>query len=244
MLEAVAREPDEELVARAMRGDRDAFAAIYHQLADAVYARLTRLLGPVSEREDVLQQVFIQLHRALPMYRGEATLATFVHRIAVNAAYDHLRARRRRPVLPASAPELDELVSDAPSPAVRTERREELSQLFDLLAMLAPDKRIALVLVGVEGLSLRETAELERLSGVKDVHPDAATAAQIAKAGKRVVAAVKMCVGADGRITSTKLLKSSGYPAYDHEILDAIAAWTYRARANEVCTAVTFIYSP
>src|SRR5262249_43976029 len=155
MLEAIAQAPDDELVARATRGERDAFAAIYHQLADAVYARLTRLLGPVPEREDVLQQVFIQLHRSLPSYRGNAVLATFVHRIAVNAAYDHLRARRRRPAVPATAPELDELVADAPSPAVRAQRREELAQLFDDLATLTPDKRIALVLVGVEGLSLR-----------------------------------------------------------------------------------------
>src|SRR5262249_47798692 len=131
---------------------------IYHQLADAVYARLTRLLGPVPEREDVLQQVFIQLHRALPTYRGDAALATFVHRIAVNAAHDHLRARRRRPAVPDDG--LDQLVADPPSPAVRAQCREELAKLFDQLAQLSPDKRIAIVLVGVEGLSLRDAAEL------------------------------------------------------------------------------------
>ena len=61
---------------------------------------------------------------------------------------------------------------------------------------------------------------------------------------QRVVASAKLCVGTNGRVTSTKLLKPSGYPAYDRTILDAIATWTYRPRAREVCTAVTFIYAP
>lgn len=136
------------------------FTALYHQLANPIYARLTRILGPVPEREDLLQQVFLQLHRALPTYRGDADIATFVHRIAINQAYDHLRSRKRRPALPADAPELDELVADAPSPAVRTQRREELAQLFEDMQELTADKRIALVLVAVEGLSLREAADL------------------------------------------------------------------------------------
>jgi RNA polymerase sigma-70 factor (ECF subfamily) len=147
------------LAARAAAGDRAAFTAIYQRFVDAVYARLTRLLGPTPDREDVLQLVFLQVHRALGAYRGEASLATFVHRIAVHVAFDHLRARERRPV-PVDQAAIEAMVADAPSPALRAQRREELLQIFHHLSALTPDKRIAFVLVAIDGLSLREAAEL------------------------------------------------------------------------------------
>lgn len=156
-----ASEDDDDvaLAARAAGGDRAAFAAIYQRYVDAVYARLTRLLGPTADREDVLQQVFMQVHRGLAGYRGESSLSTFVHRIAVYVAYDHLRARERRPV-PVEQAAVDALVLDATSPAVQAERREELAQIFHHLSALTPDKRIAFVLVSIDGLSLREASEL------------------------------------------------------------------------------------
>lgn len=135
------------------------FTTLYHQHVDAVYQRLTRLLGPTADREDVLQQVWIQVHRALPSFRGESSLATFVHRIAVHVAYDHLRARERRP-MPIESEAIDALELDASSPAERAQRRQELAQLFHHLAALTADKRIAFVLVAIDGLSLREAAEL------------------------------------------------------------------------------------
>lgn len=150
---------DPALAARAAAGDRVAFTTVYQRFVDAVYARLTRLLGPTADREDVLQQVFFQVHRSLGSYRGDASLATFVHRIAIHVAYDHLRARDRRPV-PIDQDAIDAMVLDASSPELRTQRREELAQIFFHLSALTPDKRIAFVLVSIDGLSLREAAEL------------------------------------------------------------------------------------
>jgi DNA-directed RNA polymerase specialized sigma24 family protein len=65
-LVAVARDLDapperDPTVAQAQAGDRDAFARLYHQHVERVYARLTRLVGPVAERDDLLQQTFLQL---------------------------------------------------------------------------------------------------------------------------------------------------------------------------------------
>lgn len=124
-----------------------------------MHARLPRLLGPSADRDDVLQQVFLSLHDALGRYRGGATLSTFIYRVTVNAAIDHLRSNARRPA-PVSDGALDRLVADAPSPAVRVQRRQELELMFRCLARLTPDKRVAFVLVAVEGLSLREAGEL------------------------------------------------------------------------------------
>lgn len=150
---------DRTLAVRAAAGDEAAFTALYHRHVDAIYGRLTRLVGPTADRDDLLQQVWIQIHRALPGYREEAALATFLHRIAVHVAYDHLRARARRPV-PIDQDAIDALVLDASSPAQRTQRRQELLQLFHHLAALGPDKRVAFVLVAIDGLPIRDAARL------------------------------------------------------------------------------------
>ena len=148
-----------ELVEAARTGDHAAFANLYHRNARWVYARLTRLVGPGPDREDLLQQVFLELHRALPGFRGDATLSTFLHRITVHVAFDHLRRRGRRPVA-YTAEALDELIDGHPTPEERARRRDELRQVLDLLERLKPAKRIAFVLVAVEGLSLDDAAAI------------------------------------------------------------------------------------
>lgn len=156
MADALDPDPDRALAARAAAGDRAAFETIYHRYCGPVFARLTRLLGPTAEREDVLQQAFLQVHRGLGSFRGESSLSTFVHRVALHAAYDHLRRTPRVPV-PA---ELDDVIADAPSPASLAADRQLVAHALALLSHLTPDKRIAFVLVAVEGLPLREAAEL------------------------------------------------------------------------------------
>jgi RNA polymerase sigma-70 factor (ECF subfamily) len=150
---------DVDLAIAAATGDAGAFAEIYTRYADRVFARLTHLIGPSHDREDVFQQVFLELHRALPRFRGDASLSTFLYRITINVAYDHLRRRGRRAGEHDPAA-LDVLITGDPTPEDRTRRREELSQIFSLLEQIKPKKRIAFVLVAVEGMSLGEAAEL------------------------------------------------------------------------------------
>lgn len=159
---------DDALAAAAGSGDAGAFAELYVRYVDRVYMRVVRLVGPGPDSEDVLQQVFIALHRALPRFRGESLISTFLYRITVNVAYDHLRRRIRRPVEHDDAA-LDVLIDDAPTPADRVHRRDELRQIFTLLERIKPKKRIAFVLVAVEGLSLAEAADLvgARIEAVK-----------------------------------------------------------------------------
>ena len=83
------------LVSAAATGDRRAFAALYQRHLDSVYARLTRVIGPAPERDDLVQQIFLDLFRALPRFRGEAAFSTFLHRIVLNVACEHLDRRRR-----------------------------------------------------------------------------------------------------------------------------------------------------
>jgi len=131
---------------------RTPFRDIYRQNAGTVYAQLTRLVGAVPERDDLRQQVFLRLYRALPRFRGEATLATFLYRIVANVACDHRRRARR------ASTSFDELPDPTPSPEAQARWRQDLRRIFELLARLPPKKRVAFVLVTVEGLSYADAA--------------------------------------------------------------------------------------
>jgi RNA polymerase sigma-70 factor (ECF subfamily) len=159
---------DAALLERHRDGDPGAFALIYARHADGVYRRLSRLLGPIAEREDLTQEVFLRLHQALPGFRGEAALATLIYRIVVNVACDHLRRRARRPTVPLDADALAGLVADEPTPEATARRRQELARVLAALDRIKPKKRIALLLRTVEGLTFEEIAE------VVDATPDAA----------------------------------------------------------------------
>lgn len=146
---------DAALVERARTGDRAAFEQLYRRHADLVYARLSRIVGPIAERDDLLQEVFLGLHRALPRFRGDAALSTLLYRITANVAFDHLRRRGRRP----REVDLDALaaaVSAEAGPDERAARARALAQVLAALDRLKPKKRIALLLRVVEGLSFDE----------------------------------------------------------------------------------------
>ena len=145
---------DEELAGCAARGDQRAFKQIYQRYKREVFGRVTQILGTVPDREDVLQMVFYQLHRALPSYRREASLKTFLHQITSNVVIDHLRRRRRRPIIQ-DEEAIGELAATLPDPA----ERAQLKLLFSKLEEIPPKRRIVFVLIAVKGLSYEDAAE-------------------------------------------------------------------------------------
>ena len=144
---------DRELAQLAAGGDHRAFAALYRAHAEAVHALLTRLVGPWPERDDLLQDTFVRFHRALPRYRGDASVATFLHAIAVRVAYEHLRTRAKRRQL---ADSLDDYATDALPP----ERWAEIAEVLEFLDRLTPEQRIAFVLREVLDYTYPEIARL------------------------------------------------------------------------------------
>lgn len=149
---------DEELALAAAGKDTSAFQKLYERHCERVYARLTRLLGPVPDREDVMQQVFLQLYRALPTFRGDSTLSTFLFRITAHVACDYLRKCGRRVVV-IDGEGLDELIDGRPTPEDRSRSRQQLETIFHLLQHVKPERRIAFQLVAMEGLSLAAAAD-------------------------------------------------------------------------------------
>jgi RNA polymerase sigma-70 factor (ECF subfamily) len=151
---------DATLAALAQRGDEVAFRRLYRRHAQGVYARLTRLLGPRDEREDLVQQVFWSFFQALPRYRGDAPVGAFLHGIVTRVAYDALRKRKRTPTAQQREADLEQLLSGEQSPEERARARERITALYDALDRIKPKKRIAFVLHAIEGLAVTEIATL------------------------------------------------------------------------------------
>ena len=87
---------DETLAGRAAAGDSSAFETIVQRYQARVFRLVCRLTSD-TEAPDVLQDTFLQVYRHLPSFRGEAQFATWLYRIATNAALMHRRATARRP---------------------------------------------------------------------------------------------------------------------------------------------------
>lgn len=95
----VERDRERDLIARAQAGDRGAFAALVREHGDEVYTLARRLVGDPHLAADVAQETLIRAWRALPRFRGEAALSTWLHRITVNTAWtQQKRWKRHRPL--------------------------------------------------------------------------------------------------------------------------------------------------
>ena len=152
----VDRNADErDMIARAAAGDPAAFRSIYDQHLPGVIRHVARMLGSSAEVEDVVQEVFVQLHRSLPNFRGESKLSTWLYRLTWNVSITHIR--RRRNVVELSALRALRLSHDEWG---RLEARDRCKTLSAALDRLSQDVSEAFLLHEVEGLKLREISEL------------------------------------------------------------------------------------
>ena len=155
---------DATLVALAAAGDRAAFRALYDRHLPRVRGLAARLLGPgargsggeaSADLDDVVQDVFIQLHRSLASFRGDSAFSTWLHRLTWNVAVSHLRSRRPCVDLTSLLPM--QLSRDEWK---RLEARDLVALLYAALDDLADDSREAFLLFYVEGMTLQEIADL------------------------------------------------------------------------------------
>jgi RNA polymerase sigma-70 factor (ECF subfamily) len=155
------RGPDEErLIARAASGDTAAFRQIYERHRQDVARLVYRMIGPRSDLEDVIQEVFVQVYKSLKDFRGQSKFTTWLHRVTVNVVLMHRRAARSRPVFSEEPPSDAAARSDDIPPDEDVERRERMRAFGRLLARLADKKRIVFVLHELEGISPGEIAKI------------------------------------------------------------------------------------
>ena len=89
--------PDEALATRAAAGDAHAFGTLYSRYRKMVYTLALRTLGTDADAEDALQETFLRVHRALPRFRGESKLSTWIWRVALSVSLTQRRSKKRRP---------------------------------------------------------------------------------------------------------------------------------------------------
>lgn len=140
-----------------------AFRGLYDEHHAFVWAVLRKLGVPERDAEDVMQEVFLVVHRRLDAFEGRSAWTTWLYGITTRVYWNYARRQRSRPQASASASSL-RLVDPAPDPERFSQRREASVMLEALLGSLDTDKRTAYVLHTLEGLS---APQISAITGVK-----------------------------------------------------------------------------
>lgn len=145
---------DSILVRAAQNGDVDAFEELVRRYQTSIYRVALRMLGSRADAQDAVQETFVRAWRALPRFRHDSAISTWLYRIVTRRALDKIASRR-------STETLDEVEVEAgPDPAQAAEDQERLRAVRRAIAKLPPDQRAALVLREFEGLSYQEVAQV------------------------------------------------------------------------------------
>src|SRR5918911_3669972 len=128
-------ETDQLLIRRAIDGDERALRLLWSQHSPHIDAVIRRLVGDPDLAADIAQEVWMQIFRALPSYRGDAQFGTWAHRIAVNRTLNALRRTRRLANLET------EVEEDSASVEMDTDRSFLAASIEDAMAKLSPGAR-------------------------------------------------------------------------------------------------------
>jgi RNA polymerase sigma-70 factor, ECF subfamily len=143
------------VVQRAQAGDVQAFELLYRQHAPAVHALCRRMVADERESRDLVQDVFVRAWEKLGSFRGQSTLATWMHRLAVNVVLNHLRSTKRDALRLIEDTDDDQFCGAAPSPSL-----DDGMDIDWAVAQLPAGARTVFVLHDVHGYSHDEIAAL------------------------------------------------------------------------------------
>ncbi|MDP1533220.1 MAG: RNA polymerase sigma factor RpoE [Burkholderiales bacterium] len=159
------REVDQQLVERVQRGDKRAFDLLVSKYQRKLGRLLSRFIRDPSEVEDVTQEAFIKAYRALPGFRGESAFYTWLYRIGINTAKNHLVAMGRRAPTSteldaeeAESVEAGDQLRDLNTPENQMMSRQVGDTVNQTLQELPEELRTAITLREIEGLSYEEIA--------------------------------------------------------------------------------------
>jgi RNA polymerase sigma-70 factor, ECF subfamily len=150
---------DAELLARARRGDEDAFRALVVRYEPVVAATVIGMLGRGADADDVGQETFIRFYDALDRFREESTLKTYLVRIAMNLSLNALQRRRRGALRFVSRDDAGaSLAEPAVAPVAMDDADERRAVVRSAVARLAPKHQAVVVLRMLQSFSTRDTA--------------------------------------------------------------------------------------
>ncbi len=166
MTAASAKDTDQQLVLRVQKGDKHAFDLLVVKYQHKILSIISRYIKDSSEMHDVAQEAFIKAYRAIGNFRGDSAFYTWIYRIAINTAKNHLVSRGRRP--PATDVDAEEAeyfaggenMRDLSSPENQLMKDQLEKTVNKAINDLPEDLRTAVTLREMEGLSYEEIAEV------------------------------------------------------------------------------------
>ena len=156
---------DKELVQRVQQGDKKSFDLLVLKYQNRIIKLVSRYVREPGDAQDIAQEAFIKAYRALPNFRGDSAFYTWLYRIAINTAKNHVVALSRRPVearlenADGEQIDVEDLQKDIETPENLLLANEIKQTILDAMDKLPEDLRVALTLREVEGLRYDEIAE-------------------------------------------------------------------------------------
>ena len=151
----------ENIIARARRGDADAFEQLVVAYRDQVFRLALRMCGNEADADEVAQEAFLSAWKALPNFRGDSRFSTWLYQLTSHAAIDLMRREKRQ----IAAEDITEVSTPdpGPSPQQQAERSETRQAVRDAMGQLSPEYRQIVVLRFLQELSYEEIGAVLKL---------------------------------------------------------------------------------
>ena len=161
-----AKKTDQQLVDKVLKGNKHAFDLLVLRYQRRIMALVSRFIRDQSEVEDVCQEAFIKVYKALPKFRGDSAFYTWLYRVAINTAKNHMVTKGRRPpgsdvdLGDADLAELPSELVDNGSPEAKLSSNELHLLINNAIEELPEDLRTAFTLREFGGLSYEEITQI------------------------------------------------------------------------------------
>ncbi len=156
VLDEVVHLEERQLLLRHRQGDATAFAELVQLYRSAIYGYLVRCGVPEGERDDLFQEIFLRVHRSAMRYEASRPLHPWIFTIVANTVRNYWRSQRVRELVSGEPP--IEVVEEAPLGSKVAENRQTIAFLERRIAELPTAQREVLLLVSLEGLSLKDAS--------------------------------------------------------------------------------------
>jgi RNA polymerase sigma factor (sigma-70 family) len=159
-----------ELVVQLQQGDEQAFKKLVEEWQDMVYNTAVSIVKNEDDADDITQDVFIQVHQSVNSFKGDAKFSTWLYRIAISKALDHLKKKKRKKRFALIQNLLGNTGEEAlypkefNHPGIVIENKERAAELFKALEQISDKQRIAFTLHKLEGQKHQDIAEIMHLS--------------------------------------------------------------------------------
>ncbi len=185
--------PESDLVRRCLEGDTAAWDTLVQTHWKRVFSVAYKFVARLDEAEDLTQEIFVKLFRALPTYDGRASFETWLTRISRNLCIDYYRRRRREEETFTDAIDPDAVqLEDLSRPDSTLEQRDQIAMVRRALASVPPMYREAVVLRDLRELSYEEIAERLQL-------PEGTVKSRINRGRRELARHLRMLDGRTGR---------------------------------------------